>query len=62
MGLDSKSNTGEGAQAVETPTNKSMVGRPLILIISIFLYRIELARSEHGDTCLSFHFLYLARL
>ena len=46
MDLNSKSHTGEGAQAVATPTNKSIAGRPLILIISKFLYRIELARSE----------------
>ena len=47
MDLNSKSNTGEGAQAVSTPTNKSTTGRPLILIISIFIYRIELAHSLH---------------
>ena len=46
MDLNSKSNTGEGAQAVATPTYKCGIGRPLILIISIFLYRIELARSQ----------------
>ena len=46
MDLNSNSNTGEGAQAVATPTNKSVTWRPLILFVSIFLYRIELARSE----------------
>ena len=43
MGLNSKSNTGEGAQAVAMPTNKSVAGRPSILNISSFLCRIELA-------------------
>ena len=49
MGLNSKSNTGEGAQAVASPTNKSIAGPPSILNVSRFFYRIDLASSHYGD-------------
>ena len=51
MGLDSKSNTGEGRLAQPTPTYKSVMWRPLIATCSGWFYTFSLAPCEHVGTC-----------